>query len=135
MATGGFYSPRLRRDLVTRLWQVKEATGVPMTQLASDAVAHYLDNGSGPDVSLEEVIEWLTERRMLLALWRNGDRGILAAAHAFGDHRQVHVCWDYHPSAVEAACEVMKELRRREDGMTEVVSELERQTMTVPILA
>ena len=80
--TERYYSPRLRRDLVTRLWQVKEATGVPMTQLASDAVAHYLDNGSGPDVSLEEVIEWLTERRMLLALWRNGDRGILLTAAA-----------------------------------------------------
>lgn len=40
--SGGAYTPALPADLVHRLWELKEASGIPMTKLLARAVENFL---------------------------------------------------------------------------------------------
>ena len=57
MASAKYYSPRLRRDLISPLYHAAKAQGIPMTALASRLVAEGLSisgNGSESNIVAEE---------------------------------------------------------------------------------
>lgn len=43
----GAYRPRIAREQLRRLWLVKQHTGIPITQLVSDALDHYFEAERG----------------------------------------------------------------------------------------
>jgi hypothetical protein len=42
------YSPKIREDLVSRLYHAAKARGVPMTRLVNEALEEYLRRADGP---------------------------------------------------------------------------------------
>ena len=47
------YSPKVREDLIPRLWHLARRRGVPMTALVAEAVEDYLIQYEGQDTDLE----------------------------------------------------------------------------------
>jgi len=58
-----YYSPRIRRDLVSRLHQEKEASGIPMTTLADRLIsAAFLCSGAFSKTQASIIAEMPTRR-------------------------------------------------------------------------